>query len=553
MPLFFNAESHLWIAYLFFVNGVILCLLLRAFFDKFSELTQTFESVIAFGFVLSISINGVILFALDKLNVEFSKALLGLSVISLLSTMLLVWQWSRQRGVVTLSLQWSYSRVLFYGLIFIILFYNGGMIDQLSDAWWHMSFVNKISMANSFTPDLGHLTSAPVRYYPPLWHGNLALAHIASGETIPVLWNSATAWVAVVKVMAFYCFALALSQNNKVALGAAILFVLLPGIGNAYLRVSAWPSHIAFTVWYLMLAVFMVTANNMPEEVHKSIKRQPLKSFRDAFSLHWLNVMILIGLAAVIYVTHQTELLWFCVAVFAYFWVSSVSRSLQTRGEYFAYRDHSSLRLAYRFMLLILIAIASNFAKQNMVSISLDQMLALILPIVLLLVMVVIELDFMPRKLKVVLMLSSLIIVFASLNFTHLASLFFPEMSVPRGMFHESPSAVIGYFGGALDLPGWHLQLRAGLLYSGIIAVPLSVLLVILKPSSTSLFICGTAVMALLFCLSPYLYHWLKGILSYHSPWRMAALIFHPIVLAVCVIELVDFYRGGRSRESISK
>ena len=82
MPLFFNAESHVWIAYLFFFNGLLLSLLLRSASESFARLTRPFESVIVFAFVISISINGALLFTFYQLNVEFYKALWALIIFS---------------------------------------------------------------------------------------------------------------------------------------------------------------------------------------------------------------------------------------------------------------------------------------------------------------------------------------------------------------------------------------------------------------------------------------------------------------------------------------
>jgi hypothetical protein len=552
MPLFFNAESHAWIAYLFFANGVLLSLLLRSVLKPFERLTKQFESIVVFAFIISITINGALLFVLDQLNLEFHRAIWGLLALSIFLIIFFarLFIQDKQFLVRITEFDWSVTRVVFYALVFIMLFYNGGMIDQLSDAWWHMSLTNKIALANSFNPDLGHLTGAPARYYPPLWHGNLALAHLVSGDSIPVIWNSFTAWGAMIKVMAFYCFAYGLTQNNKMALMAAVLFVLLPGVGNSYLRVSAWPSHVAYTVWYFMLFVFFTTVNGLVFD-DRATKHSIIKESISGIKEYWLNILIMLLLAGVIFVAHQTELLWFAVACFAYLASASIYRAVSSDNIYIAYRDHGGLRLMYRLILLVMLVIAACYAYENFQTANIDQMLTNILPLLALFALLLVELSVISSQVKIVGLITISIVVCASINITHLLSLFFPEMAVPRGMFVESPSSVQGYFGGALDLPGWHLQLRVGLLFSGVLAVPLSIVLLVIKPNVTSLFVCGTAVLAFIFCLSPYLYHWLKDILYYHSPWRIAILIFHPIVFSMCIIELLNWLRGeGRKVEA---
>ena len=547
MPLFFNLESHLWIAYLFIFNGLLLSLLLRLASPAFATLTEPIESLIVFSFVLSISLNGLILLALDYFNLEFSTAFWALVSVSAFAAFALYCFAGKQQSLGFIDVEWSCPRLFLYLVVFIILFYNGGMIDQLSDAWWHMSLTNKIAMANSYTPELGHLTSAPARYYPPLWHGNLALAHILSSESIPVFWNSFTAWGAVLKVMAFYCLAFGLTQSKKTAFISAVLFVLLPGIGNSYLRVSAWPSHIAYIVWYFMLFVSFTIIHGLANEESKLSKQPFFKIIADSVKQHRLNIAILIVSSVVVYYTHQTELLWFCVAFFAYFAAVSISRVLANNHDFIASRDHAVLKLAYRLMLATLLLIALNYVLKHFEVLSLDQSIAALLPLLILIILFMVELKGISRSFKIWLISFISLAILASVNGIHFLSLFFEGMSVPRGAFHESPSSVAGYFGGALDLPGWHLQLRSGLLYSGILALPLSLILVVVKPSPTTLFLSATALVSIVFCVSPYLYHWLKDILSYHSPWRITLMIFHPLIIAVCLVELLSYINRDQS------
>jgi hypothetical protein len=102
--------------------------------------------------------------------------------------------------------------------------------------------------------------------------------------------------------------------------------------------------------------------NNLPSNVISSEKHSSFEELADAIKVNWLSLLILIGLGLLIYMTHQTELLWFCVACFAYLSSASLSRALSSHVGSSSYRDHVSLRLTYRFMLVGLFTIAAYYA-----------------------------------------------------------------------------------------------------------------------------------------------------------------------------------------------
>jgi len=186
MPIFFHAESHLWIAYLFFLNGAMLSVLIRSWSQSYREITSTIEAQVLSAFFTSLLLNGVVLSLLEV--GDFSFELAAYCLLSVSIVLLLVCVSAIVRGhALYLNCQWSVLRLVIYGMIFVVLFYNGGLIEQVSDAWWHMSLANKIAMANGFEPELGHLTGTNTRDYPSLWHANLALAREVSG--VSCLWS----------------------------------------------------------------------------------------------------------------------------------------------------------------------------------------------------------------------------------------------------------------------------------------------------------------------------------------------------------------------------
>ncbi|MCH2192435.1 MAG: hypothetical protein MK188_16135, partial [Gammaproteobacteria bacterium] len=177
MPIFFHVESHIWIFVLLVLNGSFIHAAVYSASQQYRELTRQFEAQVIMSFAFSLALNGLVLLSLDILHVPFSKAIYPLFIIWV-SALFFAFK-NRLSSFYACDI--SLPALIFYVLMFVILFYNGGMIDQISDAWWHMSLANKIGLANSFTLEYGHLTGAPERYYPPLWHGNLALLRELSG------------------------------------------------------------------------------------------------------------------------------------------------------------------------------------------------------------------------------------------------------------------------------------------------------------------------------------------------------------------------------------
>ena len=538
IPIYFNASSHIWIFGLFVFNGLLLTWLLRSKFKSFNSITQPLEAQVLSGFFISVGLNGLILLLFECLSLEFSLARWPLGFIALGQATLVYVFIFRQKKYHVFSVEITIARFVLYLLVFIILFFNGGLIDKVSDAWWHMSLANKISLESTYSPAAGHLVGLPTRYYPPLWHGNLALANQLSGISIAVFWNSLTAWVAVLKVMAFYLFTYGISKNKTIALLAAILFVLLPGMGVSYLRVSAWPSHIAYTAWYAMFYVFTLLLDGLP--TGKVALRQTLLQL---ISTSASKIVTLLCLSIVIFFTHKAEILWFAVAWFGYLIAASLSRSWSTNDQYIVARDHFLLLYFYRAILVLIATFGLWFAVNHSypkIGFT-DQLLANLLPVAISVILFLLDIRFKSKIPLRCIWLVLLALILGSVDYTHLYSLFVPELALQAGQYYESSAIGIGFFGGELKVPSWHLQLRSGLLYSGVLSVIVAVVLLVVNPNRLSILTAGTGCVAMLFCASPYLYHWLQGVLNYHSPWRISLMIFPPIVWAYVLVTLNEF------------
>lgn len=539
MPIFFHAESHLWIAYLFFCNGLLIHFLLRSYSAGYFELTKPIEAQVLAAFFISISLNGLFLLGLGVLNLPFTWMR---QVLPCISTLLLISVFlSKARLLRAVSCDFNIWRAAGYLVVFVLLFYNGGLIEQASDAWWHMSYANKLNLANSLSVEVGHLNGVSHRYYPPLWHGNLALATSMSDISLPVFWNSFTAWGAVIKVMGFYLFALSLTRSVMVATLSSLLFVLLPGMGVSYLRVSAWPSHIAYTAFFTLFYVGFSYLDTFKSIINDrvSILRQPA------------IILVVLSLVCIINFSHQVELVWFFAGLLFYVVGVCVVDIIMPDRTHPIEPKKFIIQLGMSLVLILTITAGLWRLVEGWGSIhkSHDLMIANIFPVAFFsfIIFTLARRFFYAvdhrNNLEVLVLVAFGILLALLVDGRQLMSLFKPELAYPTSTYGEYPVAALGFFGHQLSLPGWHLQLRSGLLFSGVLSIPIAIGLACWKTNRATVFLASTASLSFLFLVSPYLHDWLVRILNYNSAYRISILIFHPIILALllqlCWKELV--------------
>jgi hypothetical protein len=539
MPIFFHVESHLWIAYLFFFNGLLLNWVFRHASKNYYELTRPLEAQILAAFFISISINGLVLLGLDISGLEFSATK---KILPALTGGLLVYAVLIMRRKQDYSVEYNLYRIGFYLLVFVILFYNGGFIERMADSWWHMSYANKIAYHNSYTLEVGHLDGISKRFYPPLWHGNLALITTLSDIHLPVIWNSFTAWGAALKVMAYYLFASALTGDKKVGLLSAVLFIVLPGVHDSYLRVSAWPSHIGYMEFFAVLYVVFRLIDVAPER-HNSLTESLWKLFLENLAYF----CILLWLVVLIAFTHLIELVWLFIGLMAYclaLWVVRIWKSPFSRTDIrntwlmdFVGVVGLAVVLILSMKLIYFRAIVGNSG--------IDVMIGLGVPILFGFALMVTAWSTSKQKFisfsRGITLVMFVLLVLA-VDYTQLISLINPEFDTRVQTANEQFFMTTGWFGGELELPSWSFQLRTGLLYSGVLSGPVAIYLAFFHTNRATVLLAACSFTGLFLCISPYFYHWLVLMLDYGSTWRVTLLIFHPIIFAFAVRLLAGTY-----------
>ncbi len=567
MPLFFHIESHLWLLYALFANGILCVLILKRFSAQAKALLVAPEAVGVVGLFCSLALNAGLFATLQPLGISSEVAPGYLRVGLLVSTMTLLlaltWLQAGTSPNATVSDATTPPRALFYwpkslispirlsehlltscgirmfayGFVALVLFYNGALIEPVSDGWWHLSLANTLANDLGFSGMRAHLLGIEERAYPALWHINLAVLKLVSGQSLPELFNASTPWLAVIKLMAVYLFALALTQSRGTATLSLILFIVLPGLAASHLRVSAWPSHLSYTaLFFAFFAIFKVFDGVARVNSKSGLRLANIKTLvRD-------NVAALLAVvlaALIMFFTHKVELVWLFIAMSSYLLCLLSLRSAQTveiGWSPWLRWGSSSLLLVLALLVTYFLLFERELAIRNW-----DFWLVYCAPLVLLLLVVGLVWNAQRSSagragyILFGLLVGVLILL---IDWRHLASAFYPELAYPMRPARQWPLQSIGWFGGTLFVPGWHLQLRNGLVPLGLLSIPIAWWLAVYHPRRASWFLasCGTA--ALVVCVSPYLHTWLREVLDYHSVWRVSIMVFHPLIFALALLTL---------------
>ncbi len=567
MPLFFHLEAHLWLLYALFANGILCALILKRVSAQAKVLLVAPEAVGVVGLFCSLALNAGLFATLQPFGISSEVAPGYLRVGLLVSTMtllfVLIWLQARSSPNATASYTpmpprtfsyWPKSaispawlsdhmlstcgiRMFAYGFVALVLFYNGALIEQVSDGWWHLSLANTLANDLGFSGMRAHLLGIEERAYPALWHINLAVLRIVSGQSLPELFNASTPWLAVIKLMAVYLFALALTQSRGTATLSLLLFIMLPGLAASYLRVSAWPSHLSYTAWFFAFFAIFKVFDGVARANSKSALR--LAHIKTLVSDN-VAALLAVALAALImFFTHKVELVWLFIAISSYvLCLLSLRSARSVEAGWLPLLRWGAFLLLLSLVLVVayLLVFGRELASRNW-----DFLLMYCAPLVLL--FLIVGLAWSAQRSSTgrssYILFGLLVVVFILLiDWRHLASAFYPEIAHPMRAARQWPLQSIGWFGGTLFVPGWHLQLRNGLVPLGLLSIPIAWWLAAYYPRRASWFLASCGTVALLLCVSPYLHTWLREVMDYHSVWRVSIMIFHPLVFALALLML---------------
>jgi len=550
--------THLTILYVLFLPGALLVLVSMRFIREAQSLINGYDLLIVFSLLFSIAVNGVIGFIFTKFYISYEHYIFVIGLIDLLLIVAFFYKNTKERQIRIISNTESRVLYIFTGVFFIIMLYNGGLLDILADSWWHMSYANRIFESSSYILDRIHLTGEIKTgiAYAPLWHLQLAFIKHVSGEELPYIWHSLAPWVVMVTLFSYYRLASVLVKNRWSPLLSVILFTLLLGGINSYFRVSPWPGNVSYVFWYLLIFLTFRYIGNVSYVfwylllflTFRYIDLQPdQKSTVSAVDrLHYLisgvvsnKYLILMVLLSIIVIAgvHTAQLIWYLIAFLGYYMLIRHADNNPFISQYEIHKDYSVLT-PFIVMLIIVLLFVEFYLTGNLSikAIFKDPKNYISIPIMFVSIWLISRL--LNQTTQNINIWYSLLAIFtvSSLYFVidwgHLHALFDPSMEAHETLPHVARK--FEYIQGiSLSLPSWSHQIRWGLLYSGVLAIPVSIYLAVMRRDRGSYFLASGAIIGFLGVSSPYYYAALIQLISYNSMYRIHLMIFTPIIFSL--------------------
>ena len=433
-------------------------------------------------------------------------------------------------------------------LIFIfIMFINGGLLSENSDAWWHMAYAKKLSYSNSIFLERHHLSGLEITNidsylnYLPGWHVILASIHQSSGLPLLVLWHNLASFLVPLTVASYFIFSKALTNNTVIAFLAAILLCITLGGLNTYFRVSPWPGNIAYILWYFLYFLAFRTLNQFLNE--NGINSANFTQFLTSLYQEKTSLLVVALITCYLILSiHASELLWFAVSFIFYY---LIARFFSPKCD----SINGELNIIKTPAMILVTLATAFFIFDHWQQTNADLILCAILFIGLYLLGCIPGHLFNHDNNKPVqssnyFVIATLVIVFILLiNKQQISYLFYPASQSLNEWGHQIPYQVEGYFSSKLWLPQWEHQIREGLLLSGMAGVIMALLLAVKTKNRAVLFLFGNSFLALLTLCSPYLFTFLNQFTPHSSTYRVHLLIFHPIIIAYFIYYLSNKIR----------
>ncbi len=197
---------------------------------------------------------------------------------------------------------WDKTTAILIVAFFVLMLFQGGVLDMLADGWWHIAYANQMvaddSIFVSRHPITGALSNSVL--YPPLWHLQLALIADLTKIDLPLLWHFAAALNALLLLSALYLMALRLRQQKNVALTGVVLHLLIIGGLISYARVGSWPGNFSYIALYYGFAAFFSLSDQFSRSEDSSFRQVFLnKEVNNSTILLMVAVACAIGLHGV--------------------------------------------------------------------------------------------------------------------------------------------------------------------------------------------------------------------------------------------------------------
>ena len=531
--------THLAILYVLFIPGTLLVLVSMRFIREAQDLINGYDLLIVFALLFSIALNGAIGFLFTNFNISYEHYIFVIGLIDLLLIVALFYKNTKEDRIKITSNTESKALYLFTTVFFIIMVYNGGLLDILADSWWHMSYANRIAESSSYILDHIHLTGETKTsiFYAPLWHIQLAFIKHVSGEELPYIWHSLAPWIVMVTLFSYYRLASVLVKNRWTPLVSVILFTLLLGGINSYFRVSPWPGNVSYVFWYLLIFLTFRYIDLQPEQkLAVSAVDRVYYLISGIVSNKYLIFIVLLSVIVIAGV-HTAQLIWYLIAFLGYFLFIRHADKNPFISQYEIHKDYSVLTPIIGMLIIVLLFVEFYLTGNlSIKAIFKDPKNYVSIAIMFVSIWLISRLLNQTAKNNIIWYSLLAIFTVSSLYFVidwgHLRALFDPSMEV-HGTLPHIPRIFENIQGVSLSLPSWSHQIRWGLLYSGVLAIPVSIYLAVMRRDRGSYFLASGAIIGFLGVSSPYYYTALVQLIPYNSMYRIHLIIFTPIIFSL--------------------
>ena len=496
-------------------------------------------------FLISILVTGLLAVSLSALGLGLSAIKWLVLVLEFAGALFLLFARRRFRdslaGLPRLD-GWDRTTAILIIAFFVLMLFQGGVLDMLADGWWHIAYANQMvaddSIFVSRHPITGALSNSVL--YPPLWHLQLALIADFTKIDLPLLWHFMAALNALLLLSALYLMVLKLTQQKNVALTSVVLHLLIIGGLISYARVGSWPGNFSYiALFYGFAAIFSLSDQLGCSEDNYFRKVLQDKELNKSTILLLVTVGCAIGLHGVAAALLLLGLLAYQLAL--PFFGSSRPGS-QLRNDV---RVGTAI-LAAGVVVAIFIGLTIFDARYRFLFGSPPAQktpFSLWIPIgILVFISGVRGLNRLPSKtflgllIKLVYFTALAGMLLWSVDWLHLKELFLPD---PDPLGRHVPRDFQDAYGNWLFLPFWEHQLRGSLLWSGVVALFIGLILPIFRKDRAGVFLFALSSLVFLVLFSPYFFTLAAFVIPLASTYRVSLLLFAPVILAISLDYLI--------------
>lgn len=418
---------------------------------------------------------------------------------------------------------------VFAAICLLLAYWNGPFIEHLTDAWWHMRYVSWHLNNNDLILPVHMGRGTELFSYDLSWLGvncssyrlQAILAWISSSSIVESWYASTVSVCGLLGISTFLLFSHLTTQKAALSL-SLILWMLLLGSMSSGFRLMGWPAGIG----YVLLNLGLIASFQLNENIYS----RP----------GWILLLVsAIGISFF----HLAEIFLLIVAFACLLAVNLI------------FNKYSALRrilvLSLLFAAVILLMLLAQLRGMPLAKSVYFPVLGFVFGAWLLGVFSSISNGYLQFVLITV---CGCIIGIFLIDWSHLESLFQPEIDNNTTYYSGYiPKYVPGLLGDLLPIPKWEHQLRASLLWSGVLSIFIVAWISWQHPGNLSRWLVALTLGPILILVSPPLFSISTFLIPVHGGYRVQFLMPISIVIGIgCVTAYQALSKSGALQRFVS-